>query len=254
MGVWDTVGSLGVPSRYFVARLTNREHRFHDTSLSTFVKCARHAVAIDERRKDFAPTLWDNIDDLNARAGLAPGDANAPYQQMWFPGVHGAVGGGGQRRGLSDQALEWILDGARGVGLVLDAGDHSRIFELAPDAKDYLNNQEKPGAFYRLLTFLASADRTPGPQHLYEVSVSARRRWLEKPETLRDNVQYRPKTLAAIAGELDKLDPANYGLGEAVDHDHTKYDIYVVKRNQSLSKIAEQIYGSEKRVFTNLES
>lgn len=243
VGVWDTVGSLGVPARYFIARWTNREHRFHDISLSPFVKSARHAIAIDERRKDFAPTLWDNIDELNQAAGKHPGDADAPYQQMWFPGVHGSVGGGGQRRGLSDLSLEWVLDGARAAGLVLDAGDHSRIFELAPDHRDYLNNQEKIGFFEKALNLVASADRLPGPKTLYEISVSAKRRWLEKSEKLKDAVEYRPGTLKAMTDQLNKLDRSKFGLDQEIENDPSKYSTYAVKRNENLTRIAEQFYG-----------
>ena len=58
VGVWDTVGALGIPSRYFISKWLDRKFQFHDTSLSSFVNSARHAVAIDERRKDFVPTLW----------------------------------------------------------------------------------------------------------------------------------------------------------------------------------------------------
>ncbi|MFN3227868.1 MAG: DUF2235 domain-containing protein, partial [Hyphomicrobiales bacterium] len=70
LGVWDTVGSLGIPSSLTFSPLFNKRHRFHDTSLSAMVARARHAVAIDERRTTFEPTLWDNIDDLNSRTTL----------------------------------------------------------------------------------------------------------------------------------------------------------------------------------------
>jgi uncharacterized protein (DUF2235 family) len=67
VGVWDTVGALGIPSRYALSPFFDSKFKFHDTSLSDFVYSARHAVAIDERRKDFVPTLWDNTDDLMQR-------------------------------------------------------------------------------------------------------------------------------------------------------------------------------------------
>ena len=127
LGVWDTVGALGIPSRFFISKWLDKKLQFHDLSLSSFVQSARHAVAIDERRKDFVPTLWDNTDALNAARGIELTAADAPYQEKWFPGVHSSVGGGGERRGLSDQSLDWILDGARAVGLVLDPQ------ELVPD-------------------------------------------------------------------------------------------------------------------------
>lgn len=75
LGVWDTVGALGVPGHLRLAALCNRGLRFHDTALSGRVAAARHAVAIDERRRAFPPTLWDNLDALNA------GRAEAPYRQ-----------------------------------------------------------------------------------------------------------------------------------------------------------------------------
>ena len=98
LGVWDTVGSLGIPKRYAPFKFINRKYEFHDTNLSSFVKSARHAVAIDERRRDFLPTLWSNVDELNSRAGADSTSRDAPYQQQWFPGIHGSVGGGGNRR------------------------------------------------------------------------------------------------------------------------------------------------------------
>ena len=48
LGVWDTVGALGVPATFPGSRLINRRHRFHDTELSRIVRRARHAVAVDE--------------------------------------------------------------------------------------------------------------------------------------------------------------------------------------------------------------
>jgi uncharacterized protein (DUF2235 family) len=105
LGIWDTVGSLGIPGYIAFASAVNRAYQFHDVSLSPMVDRARHAVAIDERKHDFAPTLWNNLDQLNEMRGADPAGADAPYQQVWFPGVHGSVGGGGERRGLSDAAL-----------------------------------------------------------------------------------------------------------------------------------------------------
>ena len=241
MGIWDTVGALGVPARYSYLGWFNRKHQFHDTRLSSFVKSARHAVAIDERRKDFQPALWDNIDELNARAGKASDAPDAPYQQVWFPGVHSAVGGGGERRGLSDQTLEWVLDGARAAGLVIDPGPYSRIFELAPDYQEFLEVSEHPGLMYKLMNAI-SADRLPGPRALHEVSISARRRWLAKPESLRDRAQYRPKTLADVAAALDAL-----GRGwneEDPKVVKTPYDIHIVKRGDTLSAIAKKYYNN----------
>jgi uncharacterized protein (DUF2235 family) len=250
LGVWDTVGALGIPSRYKLLSWINKKHDFHDTALSAFVRSARHAVATDERRKDFQPTLWDNLAAVNKKANADLAAADAPYQQVWFPGVHSAVGGGGERRGLSDQALDWILDGARAAGLVLDGGRYSRIFELQPDYREYLENSEEPGMLYKVMNKLSAADRTPGPAAIHEVSVSVRRRWLERPENLKDRVQYRPGTLGEVATALSALDPAKYGLGGA-EEPAGDYQLYEVKRGDSLGAIAKSIYGDANQ-FTQI--
>jgi uncharacterized protein (DUF2235 family) len=89
------------------------------------------------------------LDALNKSSGSATGNFDAPYQQVWFPGVHSSVGGGGERRGLSDNALEWVVDGARASGLVLDSDRHSCIYDLTPDPTEYIENSEKKGALYK---------------------------------------------------------------------------------------------------------
>jgi uncharacterized protein (DUF2235 family) len=243
LGVWDTVGALGIPSRYLIAKWIDRKFQFHDTSLSKFIESARHAVAIDERRKDFAPTLWDNADALNAAKGKVATDADAPYQQKWFPGVHSSIGGGGERRGLSDAALDWILDGARAAGLILDPQDSSRIFELKPDYTEYLESSSNQGLFYRMANFLTAANRKPGPASLYEVSMGAQRRWLERPSNLRDKTRYRPHTLDRVKPQLDSLDPTNFGLGEQAQG-NANYIMYQVKRGDQLRALARDILGS----------
>lgn len=99
LGVWDTVGSLGIPGLFTDTPLLARRYAFHDTALGPLVRAARHAVALDERRRPFRPTLWSNLDALNA------GRPDLPYREAHFPGDHGAVGGGGELTGLSSLAL-----------------------------------------------------------------------------------------------------------------------------------------------------
>ena len=89
LGVWDTVGALGVPELLPFSGWINREYDFHDPSLDSFVESARHAVAIDERRKLFPPVLFGDLAELNLAAGFKNDDPKAPYQEKWFPGVHG---------------------------------------------------------------------------------------------------------------------------------------------------------------------
>lgn len=116
LGVWDTVGALGVPGVLgTIARPFNAKYLFHDTDLSSLVGAARHALATDEARPFYPPTTWRNLAALNA------GNPARPYRQEWFPGEHGIVGGGGRERGISSYAATWIAAGAREAGLEFDA-------------------------------------------------------------------------------------------------------------------------------------
>jgi len=111
MGVWDTVGALGIPLRWFNG--LNKKYEFHDVKLSSQIKYAYHALAIDERRKIFEPTLWE-VSESAVKSG------DQICEQVWFPGVHSNVGGGYVDSGLSDIALKWMIDKASATGLVFD--------------------------------------------------------------------------------------------------------------------------------------
>ncbi len=108
LGVWDTVGALGIPNNFAILNLLDniRKYAFHDTELGRNVIHARHAVAIDEKRASFSPTLWSNVSKRKR------------VKQIWFPGVHSNVGGGYVDTGLSDIALEWMIEEAGKAGVV----------------------------------------------------------------------------------------------------------------------------------------
>jgi uncharacterized protein (DUF2235 family) len=111
VGVWDTVGSLGIPLPWY--KLKNRnKYKFHDVTLSSTVEYACHALAIDERRKLFLPTLWE-------KSNTAKNDPSHKQQmeQRWFAGVHSNIGGGYVDTGLSDIALNWLVKKANTAGL-----------------------------------------------------------------------------------------------------------------------------------------
>ena len=127
LGIFDTVGMRGIPSRGGIDVFGhNKKYRFHDLRLRPHVLSARHACAIDERRNTLPVTPWTNLKFLNeAVAAKEPFEPNkAPYQQKWFAGQHGDVGGGLENGVLSDIPLRWIADGAAQAGLAF-SGDSS---------------------------------------------------------------------------------------------------------------------------------
>lgn len=247
LGVWDTVGALGIPTRYRLLKFFNRKYRFHDTNLSSIVEAGRHAVAIDERRQDFIPTLWSNIDELNRLSDADPDSPSAPFQERWFPGVHCGVGGGGDFRGLSDQSLAWVWDGAEKAGLALDSSRGSKLFELLPDPRSPLSpfDEEGFGLVQRMKSKIIDAlwrrgDRT-GPAVLRDISASARRRWKIDARDLPELAPYRPAALQHFQKELDEL-PAVPPAPEA-----GTYDVVRVAPGDTLGKIAKRHLGDAGR-------
>jgi uncharacterized protein (DUF2235 family) len=182
LGVWDTVGSLGVPNQLFISKYLNRRHEFHNHALSSSVNSARHAVAVDERRKNFLPTLWDNLDDLNNRTG----NQSPRYRQEWFPGEHGSIGGGGDIREISDLTLDWISNGAREQGLVMDEAVLREMTNQGNPLGNIKPSSEKPTLRSRVMS-LSSSDRAP-PKHKEELADATLDR-------LNNDPSYRPATL-----------------------------------------------------------
>ena len=126
LGVWDTVGALGAPYGEILGYLVDKVFKcsFHDLELSESVDSAYHAMAADERRWPFRPTpieLTAYHEERN-RANRAEFGFSL-YEQKWFPGVHSNVGGGYDRLGLSDCALEWMAECAKKNGLNVKALD-----------------------------------------------------------------------------------------------------------------------------------
>ena len=235
LGVWDTVGALGVPKVMPLSRMLNRRHRFHDIGLTDFVESARHAVAIDERRALFPPEPWGDLTAINQAKGASVDAPHAPYQEKWFPGTHGSVGGGGDVRGLSDGALAWVLKGAKLAGLKLDVEQGSRIQAFAPDPLAPLVNVSKPEFSP---TQLVARDRD-GPEHLWQVSASAIRRWHAPPTALPERKPYRPKTLARVAAQLDASAVAAPPSAGSVTH--------AVAAGDTLSRLARHYLGDVAR-------
>ena len=232
LGVWDTVEAMGIPEIIPGSDWFNREYDYHDASLDTFVESARHAVAIDERRKLFPVVRFDDVDQLNASRGFDSSSDDAPYQERWFPGVHGSIGGGGDIRGLSDDALMWVLTGAKRAGLRLDTARGTRIHGLRPDPFAPLVNEADPEFS---VTGLIKGDRD-GPQHLWQLSNSAIRRW-RTPASALGGEAYRPGTLDNVKQELNALGPWSF---EPPTDLVTEEKVGI---GDSLSKFAHKHYG-----------
>ncbi|MBL8531061.1 MAG: DUF2235 domain-containing protein [Hyphomonadaceae bacterium] len=119
LGVFDTVIQRGFGD--VIASLSpwgRRRYEFRNLHVCPNVQAARHAVAVDEQRMAFPPTLWEGLEEANARARQRPGadPDKTYYQQRWFVGTHGDVGGGVGSR-LAALTLKWMAEGAAAEGL-----------------------------------------------------------------------------------------------------------------------------------------
>ena len=125
VGVWDTVGALGIPLT-LLKDLNLNFYEFHDTQLSGIVENAYQAIAIDENRADYDVCLWNPKEQ-----------PQQTIEQRWFVGAHCDVGGGYPDRRLSDIALRWMQDKAAAHGLGLTATEVTPENYLGPYSDSY---------------------------------------------------------------------------------------------------------------------
>ncbi|GIK05476.1 hypothetical protein Aspvir_009588 [Aspergillus viridinutans] len=95
IGVWDTVGF----QKAWLGRDAGEKLELRNTVLHESVRCAFHALSLDEERTAFQPIVW-HIPQKNEGQELL---------QVWFSGVHTDVGGGDENPRLSNITLEWMI-------------------------------------------------------------------------------------------------------------------------------------------------
>ncbi len=202
IGVFDTVGELGVPFPWF-HRLFGSAYEFLNTGLRQKNEYAFHALAIDEHRKAFAPTLWSNQGATNAKPRLIE-----RTEQRWFVGAHANVGGGYFDDPLAQLPFKWLARKAESLGLsfrdgfAMDPGA-----AIAPVSDSYTAFM---WGLYRLYTLnrpyyrpigMPPRDEGDGVVNINEtIDASVFERW-------RADKTYRPPKLQSWA-DSKKIDPA----------------------------------------------
>jgi uncharacterized protein (DUF2235 family) len=125
IGVWDTVGALGAPGP-LGGLIDGKRYAYHDIELNPTIQNAFHAVALDERRVPFKPSLWTR-----------PAGWQGHVEQTWFAGVHCNVGGGYSPDGLANESLHWMTEKASEMGLELNV---EYLAHFRPCFNSTLNN------------------------------------------------------------------------------------------------------------------
>jgi hypothetical protein len=146
VGIWDTVGSMGIPRGSAEAKV--HKYRFLDTHLRLDNEFAFHALALDEHREDFEATFWTRT--------VKTGEAGAPQrplehvQQRWFVGCHANVGGGYSSDLLSQRPLIWLMEKAGAQGLVYRNTVDIDVTQVVPPIND--SYREFGKGFYHLFS------------------------------------------------------------------------------------------------------
>ncbi len=159
LGVWDTVGALGLPFGNLPI-LGKKDMQFLNTGIRVSNKAAFHAMALDEHRRAFAPTLW-TVD--------YPKEAKPPHhhrtlsqvEQRWFVGAHANVGGGCQSDPLAQAPLKWIMDKAAAHGFAFRRELEFDVLDTLPDISD--SYSEFAHGAYKVLTLGQRYYRPIGP-------------------------------------------------------------------------------------------
>lgn len=102
VAVWDTVGSLGIPTLGWLQKFgmphATKELKFYNTALNNHIRHAFQALALDEHRGPFSPAVWERREEDQCQTDL---------RQVWFPGAHSNVGGGYADQEVANITLAW---------------------------------------------------------------------------------------------------------------------------------------------------
>jgi uncharacterized protein (DUF2235 family) len=205
IGVWDTVGALGVPFGA-IRGLSRGTFTFHDTHPSALYKNMYHAVAIDEHRKAFDVTLW-TASEQSGTDSFEPLDDDQTLEQRWFVGAHGDVGGNTR---LARIPMAWIQDRAAACGLAFD--DRVDIPEDALRDAPLDSFGKFAFGFYRIIGLNRRHYRVIGRPPRRDRTGAGRSRAIGEHidasvfEKWRQDPGFRPKNLTAWA-EANDLDP-----------------------------------------------
>lgn len=223
LGVFDTVGALGIPRRS-LNWIGRHRFEFHDTDLSSIVDHSCHAIAIDEKRIEFESAVWVEPRHRGYET----------VEQVWFPGVHSNVGGGYDDTGISDLTLKWMMQRAtfhcpelalRGDMPIGDGDERGTIYESRSAL--YWRSKRTP-----LMRLIRRCEVTPPggfiaskcPPHSRPIGEyvhwSAMKRWQATARGPADKRYAPPNLLAALekvkGGEIPVIDPDGHAKPWAV--------------------------------------
>lgn len=200
VGVWDTVGSIGIAAGDFTG-ISSSQFDYLQTGLRLPIQNGYHALAIDEHRAKFAPTIWD------VHRSTAKPRPLSSVEQRWFVGAHANVGGGYETDLLAQPPLRWLMKKAESQGLAfrseVDLDGDNVTANIKNSYGDFMYGAYRiisPRPFYR--TIGAAPDvRDDGTHTNVNETIDANvfKRWRADPS-------YRPQNLVEWA-KRKNVDP-----------------------------------------------
>ena len=150
VGVWDTVSAYGGPIVELTRAIDNWIFPLSmpDYQLNGKVRCARHALALDDERDAFHPLLWDEVHEAGLVAAK-PDVFTGRLRQVWFTGMHSDVGGGYPDESLSYVSLLWMMAEAEKAGLRTLDVIKDRFIALASSAGPIHDSRKGVAGYYR---------------------------------------------------------------------------------------------------------
>jgi hypothetical protein len=222
---------FGFFERLKTLHLAELKHHFYDTTLNVNVGYAKHAISIDENRKDFARVGWTPTAEKQDKRDES---GNLYFEQVWFPGVHADVGGGYEENEsrLSDNAMAWMLAAASIIpnGLTHD----QTVLRLHPEPAGPQHNEQKNS------WLLFGLRKLPGPAAIMHKSVY--RRFDAGPVVLFDTIdRYRPANMNEHVDFVQYYDPKITDPKPANPAQATADDIEEKWRQQLSSSVVRAI-------------
>jgi uncharacterized protein (DUF2235 family) len=219
VGVWDTVGAMGIPIRgiRLPERIT-KKFGFHDTTLNGQIRNAYQALAIDEHRGPFEPAVWERNNKASDK------HSDQVLEQVWFAGVHRDVGGGEAEPALSEVPLMWMVARAHSCGLGFkrdhfgtppdpvttdDERKARALGEWVEPAGDGLRHESLKGFYKRLGRNLRPMGKAPnGTEYVASTAVARLDDVKDLYEVQANNGPYQPPNLIAwrTTDEMREID------------------------------------------------
>jgi len=187
VGVWDTVGALGVPG-LILGPVSRRRWGFHDQKLSRYVRYAYQALGADELRAAYLASLWYVQEKDPDDTHIYP---EQKVEQVWFAGEHSEIGGA-----EGEVALRWMAEKAAAAGLDFDPP----VDQWSAPRQLPLHVGELPSLWWRFIC--GRATRAIGDPHYAAQSLSP-----SLDTAYADNQDYRRENLVAFKDGKPLEDP-----------------------------------------------